>query len=127
MPDLPPSESAAPTTAHACETAGCALPAHGPDRQCAPCSEVYAATFALYWALIERDGVRLEAETPGILDATRRALTTPHPAGDLLDPAGPPVRRLLERSGVAIDWQVERLEAFIAELRTSALVTEASA
>jgi hypothetical protein len=113
--------------ARACKTAGCALPAHPRHRRCAPCTAVHGATFALYWALIERDGARLEAETPGFIDATRRALATPHPAGDVLDPAGPPVRRLLEHSGVAIDWQVERLEAFIGELRTSALLTEAPA
>ena len=119
---------------HACRTAACPLPARESHVLCDACEAVYAAAFALHEALIERNGTRMELECPGIIEATRRALFDPPPdktsAGSATSKrsAGPDamVFRRLEDARVPIDWQVDQLEEFVAELRAIALVTERS-
>jgi hypothetical protein len=124
----------APRTAYAetagrCAIADCDLPA-APNRSlCGLCADVYTATFALYHALVTRDGARIEAETPGFLEAMRRWLfaSARTKAGD--PPAAVSwdlgVRERL-RDGVVIDWQVERLERHVAELRALAIDSRVS-
>ena len=110
-----------------CRSAGCELPSRERRGLCEACAAVYAAAFALYWELVGREGARMERATPGIIEATRRAMATTCAAA--VDPTSgrlrkPAFRDVLEDAGVPLDWQVEQLEAFVAELRAVAICTE---
>ena len=127
---FPPLRAVPSTDARVCRTSGCELTAHEPRHLCEPCDAVYAMAFALYWGLVEREIARMEAETPGITDATRRAFATYAPASCGIVRAGPPdpgYRQMLEAARVPIDWQVELLEALVVELRGAAIVTREQA
>jgi hypothetical protein len=133
MTDLSLHARAAPRAgARACPTVGCELPSRDPHELrglCDACVAVYAAAFALYWELVEPEGVRMENKTPGIIDATRRAMAMTCTAAVRPAPGCPAVpvfRDVLEDAGVPIDWQVERLETFVAELRAVAIPTGGS-
>ena len=118
------------TDARGCRTSGCVLTAHDPHDLCEPCDAVYAMAFELYWGLVEREIARMEAETPGITDATRRAFASDPPTSCGIVRAGPPdpgFRQMLEAARVPIDWQVELLEALVVELRAAAIVTREQA
>lgn len=90
---------------------------------------MYAATFALYCELVAREGARIERKTPGIIDATRRVTWMTCASAVRRNPRSPAVtfRDGLEDTGVPIDWQVERLERFVAELRSQSIAAGASA
>ena len=129
---FPPLRAVPGADGRACRTAGCPLPAWESRSLCDPCEAVYAAAFALHEALIERNGARMEREFPGIIEATRRALFDPpsaHAGRGAGDPGAAPdpmVFRRLQDARVPIDWQVDRLDAFVEELRSIAIVTERS-
>jgi hypothetical protein len=114
----------------ACRSVGCELPSRDPRDRAGPCGEVYAVAFALYWELVAREGARMEAKTPGIIHATRLAMAMTCAAAIRSAPGGARAaacRDVLEDAGVPIDWQVERLETFVTELRAVAIRTEGSA
>lgn len=93
----------------ACGSDDCDLRAAGAGF-CASCLAVFATAEVLYRRLVARDMARLELRTPGLGGAAMTALQARLATLDPPVAAEPP-------NWTPEDWELDRLEAFIAELR----------
>src|SRR4051812_42362797 len=106
----------------ACTPPGCRLPPRR-DGLCGHCAAVHAAAAERYHQLAAREMARLELDHPGLEHAARiasRAAERRRPAPAAAPaPQDPAITRSAQH-GPLPDWQIARLEQFIAQLRTLA-------
>lgn len=104
---------------NACRSQGCEFQAAGATGLCGPCFAVHATAEVLYRRLVARDMARLERRAPGIGGAALAAL---HEQLARLDP---PIAAPGDGCALALsdwmpeEWELHRLEEFVAELRGS--------
>jgi len=106
-----------------CRSRRCELPSASPDGLCLACDAVYATAEALYRRLVTRDLARLERRTPGIGCAALAAL---HERVTRPDQPGARARRSApdeSQRWTPEDWELDRLDACLAELRAAAVPT----
>jgi hypothetical protein len=113
--------SASPAT-NACRSRDCELAGARADGLCPACHSVYATAEMLYRRLVAREMARMERRTPGIGCAALAAL---HARLARLDPpVAPPSQHPHgepdELCWTPEEWEINRLDSFLNELRAAA-------
>src|SRR4051794_16559089 len=117
-----------PPAARTCPGPGRPLDADAGDGLCRACHCVYATAEVLYQRLVAREMARLERRTPGIGCAALVALHARLAQFDPpIDPDAATGRAGDERAPWhPAEWELDRLDAFLAELRVAFPASEAS-